>query len=35
MDMGKAAATRMRELIPPDPTEMFSEKIKDLVEKPR
>jgi glycosyltransferase involved in cell wall biosynthesis len=29
--MGKAAATRIRQLVPPNPTEVFSEKIEKLV----
>jgi hypothetical protein len=29
--MGKAAATRIRQLVSPDPVEVFSEKIKQLV----
>jgi glycosyltransferase involved in cell wall biosynthesis len=29
--MGKAAAARIRELIPPDPVRVFSDKIKELV----
>jgi glycosyltransferase involved in cell wall biosynthesis len=29
--MGKASAKRIRELVPPDPIRVFSEKIKDLM----
>jgi glycosyltransferase involved in cell wall biosynthesis len=30
-EMGKAAAMRIRQLVPPDPVEVFSEKIRQLV----
>jgi glycosyltransferase involved in cell wall biosynthesis len=33
--MGKAAATRIRQLVPPDPVDVFSEKIKQLVKTPK
>jgi glycosyltransferase involved in cell wall biosynthesis len=34
-EMGKAAATRIRQLVPPDPVEVFSEKIRQLVKTPK
>jgi glycosyltransferase involved in cell wall biosynthesis len=33
-EMGKAAATRIRQLVPPDPVEVFSEKIRQLIKTP-